>query len=61
MPLKKFTSRLSLLKIEEQAPFWWNEAEASFVLCPDTQTKFYFLMNLLQELIPFPEKSFGIC
>jgi hypothetical protein len=38
MPLKKFTSRLSLLKIEEQAPFWWNEAEASFVLCPDTQT-----------------------
>jgi ABC-type multidrug transport system ATPase subunit len=21
--------------------------------------KFYFLMNLLQELIPFPEKSFG--
>jgi ABC-type multidrug transport system ATPase subunit len=39
MPLKKFTSRLSLLKIEEQAPFWWNEAEASFVLCPDTQTQ----------------------
>jgi hypothetical protein len=38
MPLKKFTSRLSLLKIEEQALFWWNEA-ASFVLCPDTQTQ----------------------
>jgi hypothetical protein len=26
-----------------------------------TNPKFYFLMNLLQELIPFPEKSFGIC
>jgi hypothetical protein len=36
-------------------------SKVSFVLCPDTNPKFYFLMNLLQELIPFPEKSFGIC
>jgi hypothetical protein len=35
--------------------------EASFVLSWYTNPKFYFLMNLLQELIPFPEKSFGIC
>jgi ABC-type multidrug transport system ATPase subunit len=61
MPLKKFTSRLSLLRSKSRRSFWWNEAEASFVLCLIHNPKFYFLMNLLQELIPFPEKSFGIC
>jgi ABC-type Na+ transport system ATPase subunit NatA len=57
MPLKKFTSRLSLLKIEEQA-LWWNEAEASFVLCLIHKPKFYFLMNLL-GVDPFLEKVLG--
>jgi hypothetical protein len=52
MPLKKFTSRLSLLKIEEQAPFWWNEAEVSFAAALH-KTQSFTLMNLLQELIPF--------
>jgi hypothetical protein len=33
--------------------------QASFVLCVDTQTQFYFWMNLLQGLIPFPEKILG--
>jgi hypothetical protein len=59
MPLKKFTSRLSLLRSKSRRPFWWNEAEASFVLCLIHKPKFYFLMNLLQELIPFPERVLG--
>jgi hypothetical protein len=55
MPLKKFTSRLSLLKIEEQAPFWWNEAKLALCCALIHKPKFYFLMNLL-GVDPFPEK-----
>jgi ABC-type multidrug transport system ATPase subunit len=36
--IKEIYVQIEPFKIEEQAPFWWNEAEASFVLIHKTQS-----------------------
>jgi ABC-type multidrug transport system ATPase subunit len=61
MPLKKFTSRLSLLKIEEQVPFSGGMKQKLALQSPDTQTHSSISDEPTLGVDPFPEKSFGIC
>jgi ABC-type multidrug transport system ATPase subunit len=37
--IKEIYVQIEPFKDRRAGAFWWNEAEASFVLCPDTQTQ----------------------